>query len=84
MEITWRVIRGEWEGRNGGKGTGSKKHKWQVQNRQGEVKYNVRNVETKELTGTTQGHELRWRNDGGKEDAGWRGRKGQGEEMGQL
>ena len=33
MEITWRVISGEWEGTNGGKGIGNKKHKWYVQNR---------------------------------------------------
>ena len=38
MEITWRVISGDGEGGNGGKGTGNKQHKWQVQNRQGEVK----------------------------------------------
>ena len=34
MEITWRVISGEGEGGNAGKGTGNKKHKWEVQNRQ--------------------------------------------------
>ena len=27
MEITWRVISGEGEWENGGKGTGNKKHK---------------------------------------------------------
>ena len=32
---------------NGGKHTGNKKHKWQVQKRQGEVKYSVGNVEAK-------------------------------------
>ena len=38
----WRSHGGLSAGRgrreNGGKGTGNKKHKWQVQNRQGEVK----------------------------------------------
>ena len=33
----------------GRKGTGNKKHKWQVQNRQGEVKNRIGNVEAKEL-----------------------------------
>ena len=28
MEIPWRVISGEGEGENGGKGTGNKKHIW--------------------------------------------------------
>ena len=46
-------------GRNGGKGTGNKKHKWQVQNRQEEVKNTIGNGEAKELTCTTRGHELR-------------------------
>ena len=27
IEITWRVISGEWEGENRGEGTGNKKHK---------------------------------------------------------
>ena len=56
---TWRVISGEEEGGNEGKGTGNKKHKWFVQNRQGEVKNSVGNGEAKELIGTTYGHELR-------------------------
>ena len=43
---------------NGGKGTGIKKHNWQVQNRQGDVKNSVRN-EAKELICMTHGHELR-------------------------
>ena len=43
----------------GGRGTGNKNHKWQVQNRQGEVKNSIRNVEAKELTCMTHGHELR-------------------------
>ena len=41
---------------NGGKGTGNKKHKWLVQNRQGEVKKSIGNVEAKELICMT--HEL--------------------------
>ena len=47
METTQREISGEWEGENGGKGTGNK-HKWQVENRQGEVK-SIGNGEAKEL-----------------------------------
>ena len=43
---------------NGGKGTGNKKHKWWVENRQGEGKNSIGNVEAKELTGMTHGHEL--------------------------
>ena len=46
------------EGGNGGKGTGNKKHKWKVQNRQREVKNSVGSVEAKELTCRTHGHEL--------------------------
>ena len=38
------------EGEKGGKGTGNKKHKWQVENRQGEVKNSMGNTEAKELT----------------------------------
>ena len=45
---------GEW-----GKGTGNKKHKWQVQNRQGEFKNSTGNREAKELICMTHGHELR-------------------------
>ena len=43
MEITWRVISGEGVGEEWGKGTGNKKHKWQVENRQGEVKNSMGN-----------------------------------------
>ena len=49
MEIPWRVISGEEEGGELGKGTGSKKNKWQVEDRQGEVKNSARNGEAKEL-----------------------------------
>ena len=45
-------------GGNGGKGTGNKKHKLQVQNRLGEVKNSIGNGEDKELICMTHGHEL--------------------------
>ena len=51
-------------GDNGGKDTGNKKHKWQVQNRQREVKNSIGNGEAKELIHMTHGHELRWGNYG--------------------
>ena len=57
-------------GGNGGEGTGNKKHKWQVQNRQGEVKNSMGNGEAKELTYMTHGHELRWENAGEREVEG--------------
>ena len=44
---------------NGGKDTGNKKQKWQVQNRQGDVKNSIGNGEAKELMCTTHGHEVR-------------------------
>ena len=44
---------------NGVKGTGNKKHSWQVQNREGEVKNSIGNGETKELICITHGHDLR-------------------------
>ena len=40
------------------KGTENKKHNWQAQNRQGEVKNSMGNGEAKELICTTHGHEL--------------------------
>ena len=81
MEMTWRVISGEVSGENGKKGTGKKKHKWKVENRQGEFNNSIGNVEAKELIGMTHGHELRH---GMRErgDAAWRGIKGG--KMGQL
>ena len=69
----------QWHGRReeqGGKGTGNKKHKWQVQNRQGEVKNIMGNVKAKKLICMTHGHELRWGNAGGRGHAGQRGIKG--------
>ena len=59
MEITWKVICGDREEGDSGKGTGNKKQKWQVQNRQGEGKNSIGNVEAKELIYTTHGRELR-------------------------
>ena len=41
MKITWRVISGEEEGRNGGKGIEKKKHNWYAQKRQGKVKNSI-------------------------------------------
>ena len=56
---------GEWERERGGKGTENKQHKWQVENRQGEVKNSIGNVEAKELICTTHGHELKGMQVGG-------------------
>ena len=42
-----------------GKGTENKQHKWQVENRQGEGKNSIGNVEAKELICMTHGHELK-------------------------
>ena len=52
--------RGSGRGVNVGKGTGNKKHKWQVEDRQGEGKNSIGNGEAKDLTCTTHRHELRW------------------------
>ena len=76
MEITWRAISGEGLRGEWGKGTGNKKHKWQVQNRQMEIKNRMGNGEAKELICTTLGHELRWGNDG-EQVTRWRGNKGE-------
>ena len=57
-----------------GKGTGNKTHKQQVQNRQGQAKNSIGNIEAKELVRTTHGHALT----GGRcgaEGAGQRGVK---------
>ena len=61
--------------RESGKGTGNKKHNWQVQNRQGEFKNNIGNGEAKELTRMTHGHELRGQNASGRWGTGWMGIK---------
>ena len=57
---------------NGGKGTGNKKHNWQVQNRQGDVKNSIGNGEAKELICMTYGH----KHVGGKGGTKWRGQRG--------
>ena len=50
---------GQGEGEWGGNGTGNKKHKWQVKNRQGEVKNSIGNGEAEKLIDMTHGQELR-------------------------
>ena len=50
---------GEWVGERGRK-VQSKQHKWQVENRQGEVNNSIANVEAKELICMTHRHELKW------------------------
>ena len=47
-----------------------------MENRQGEVKNSIGNVEAKELICTTHGHELKWGNVGRRGCAGRRGVKG--------
>ena len=47
----------QWKGENGRKDTENNKHKWWVQNRQGEIKNNIGNGEAKELIYMTQRHE---------------------------
>ena len=44
-----RLTVGKGEGKSGGKSTGIKKHNWQVQNRQEDVKNSIENGEAKEL-----------------------------------
>ena len=75
METTWRVIIGNGREENGGKGTGNKKHKWYVQNRQREAKNSIENGEAKELICMTHGQKLSGGNAGGRRGAGWRGIK---------
>ena len=50
---------GRGRGKNRRKSTGNKKHKWLVQNRQGEVKNSIGNGEAKEVMCTNHRHELR-------------------------
>ena len=54
-----------------------------MENRQGEGKNSVGNVEAKELISMTHGHEL-WGGGGMWEGGGWAGWSGVGGEMGQL
>ena len=63
---------GKGRDKNGGKGTGNKKHKRKVQNRQGEVKNSMGNREAEEFICTTHGHELRLGNADGRGCAGQR------------
>ena len=58
-----------------GTGTENKQHKWQVENRQREGKNSIGNVEDKELTRMTHGHEVKKGSVGGRGCAGWRGVK---------
>ena len=74
---------GRRRGENGGKGTGNKKHKWQVQNRRGEVKNSIRKGEAKELICTTHGHDLRGGSAGGRGQCRAERNKGE-KKMGQL
>ena len=60
MEIACRVISGGIGGERGGKGTENKQHKWQVEDRQGEVKDSIVNVFQ------THGCELKGENVGGR------------------
>ena len=69
--------RGSGRGENGGKGTGNKKYKWLVQNRQGEVKNHMGNGEAKEVICVTSG------NYGGREQYRAEGIKRE-KKMGQL
>ena len=58
---------GRGKGENVGKCAGIKKHNWQIQNRQGEIKNSIGNGEAKEFICMTHGHEL----SGGQGDC-WR------------
>ena len=62
----------------GAKGAEIKKHNWQVQNRQGDVKHRIGNGEAKEHICATHGHELRG---GLLEGRGVPGRGGKGEKI---
>ena len=64
-------------GEGGGKGTENQQHKRQVENRQGESKNIIGNVEAKELICMTHGHELWGGNVGGRGWAVWSGVKGE-------
>ena len=58
-------------GEERGKGTENKQHKQQVENRQGEGKNSIGNIEAKEIIFMTLGRELWWGNLGGRRWAGW-------------
>ena len=68
---------GRGQGRNnGGKGTGNKKHKWYMQNRQRELVNSMGKGEAKEVICMTHGHELKVGECWCEEGARWRGIKG--------
>ena len=74
MQQKWRscggLSTGEWEGERGGKGTENKQHKWYVENRQGEGKNSIGNVEAEEFICMNHGHELQggmWEGGGGQD-----------------
>ena len=69
-------MKGYQQGREGGKGTENKQHKQQVENRQGEGKNSIGNIEAKELISMTHGHELQGGNVGERGWVGWSGVKG--------
>ena len=77
-----RLTVGREKEENGGKDTGNKKRKWQVQNRQGDVKNSIGNEEAKEHICMILGHELSGEIAGGKGTTKGRGAKG--EKLGQL
>ena len=62
---------GRGRAKNGG--TKNKKHKWQLENRQGEIKNSIGNRKAKEFICTTHGHELREGMLEGWGVQGWRG-----------
>ena len=73
-----RLLVGRGRGENEGNGTGSKKHEWQVQNRQGEVKNSIGNGEAKKLICTTHRREL------SGEECWGEGGAGGGEQRGEI
>ena len=56
-----RLSVGEGEGEKGGKDTGSKQHKQEIENTQGEVKNSIGDGEVEVLICMTHGHELKGR-----------------------
>ena len=77
MEITWRVISGEWAGENRRKGQGirSLTGRYKRDRRRLRIAYEME--KPKNLC-MTHGHERRWGGGqcGGREGTGWRGIKG--------
>ena len=64
----------QWGREREGKGT---ENKQQIENRQGEAKNSIGNVEAKELICMTHGHELKWEGNADRRGyAGWRGING--------